>query len=270
MAKRFIDTGIFDDEWFMEVGSDVKILWIYFITKCDHAGILKINKTLCQVQTGIKDLDKIIKQLGNRIVTVSDRIYFIPKFIEFQYPDFPKSNVKQQASAIEILRKYNLIDNEGFIKNEFNSYVSVKQELSNSYGNGNGNDNDNGTDIKKESLKDQKLHLLEQRKSVFSIRVSEFRDHYPAEMLIKFFDYWSEMNKSSTQMRWEMERTWELSKRLATWASREKNFVKLTEFVTHKELVRRFNEGESDIWDKYEKVAVEGKTIPMWKLKQKI
>ena len=43
-------------------------------------------------------------------------------------------------------------------------------------------------------------------------------------MLRKFFDYWSEMNKSGTKMRFELERTWEVSKRLATWASRDNNF----------------------------------------------
>ena len=43
-------------------------------------------------------------------------------------------------------------------------------------------------------------------------------------MLRKFFDYWSEMNKSRTKMRYEGEKTWETSKRLATWASRDKDF----------------------------------------------
>ena len=41
-------------------------------------------------------------------------------------------------------------------------------------------------------------------------------------MIRAFFDYWSELNKSETKMRYELEKTWELSKRLATWASREK------------------------------------------------
>ena len=72
MAKRFIDTGLFDDDWFMELTKDAKILWLFLLTKCDHAGILKLNPKLCQLQTGIKDLDEILKQLGNRIVTVSE------------------------------------------------------------------------------------------------------------------------------------------------------------------------------------------------------
>lgn len=130
MAKRFIDTGLFDDDWFMVLSSEAKLLWIYFITKCDHAGIIKINEKLCRVQTDINDLDTIIKELGNRLVTVSEHLYFIPKFIEFQYPGFPKSKVRQQASVLVILEKYNLLDK---LK------LTVNKDLPKTYGNGNGN-----------------------------------------------------------------------------------------------------------------------------------
>jgi hypothetical protein len=134
MAKRFIDTGIFDDAWYMDLSKDGKILWLYFITKCDHAGMLNLNIKLCKVQTGINDIPTVIKELGNRLVTVSQLLYFIPKFIEFQYPNFPNSNVKQQASAIEILSKYQLFNKET---------LTVTQQLPNCYDNDNDNDNVN-------------------------------------------------------------------------------------------------------------------------------
>jgi hypothetical protein len=110
MAKRFIDTGIFDDDWFMELSKDAKLMWLYFITKCDHAGMIKVNERLCKLQTDIKDLDFVIKQLGNRLVTVSQHLYFIPKFIEFQYPGFPNSKVRQQASAVDILIRNGILN----------------------------------------------------------------------------------------------------------------------------------------------------------------
>jgi hypothetical protein len=132
MAKRFIDTGLFDDDWFMELAKDAKILWIYFLTKCDHAGMLKLNARLCEVQTGIKDLNGTIKLLGNRIITVTERLYFIPKFLQYQYPGFPNSKAKAQLSAIEILTKHGL-----FIDGK----LTVSELLTNSYSNGNGNGN---------------------------------------------------------------------------------------------------------------------------------
>jgi len=127
---------------------------------------------------------------------------------------------------------------------------------------------ENGNDIPvKESLHDQKIRLLNQRKQVFEIRVLEFRGEYPDTMLRNFFDYWTERNKSGSQMRWEMERTWELKRRLATWASREKSFPVKADLISYKELVRRYNDGETDMWERYEQVTP-GDKRSMWRAKK--
>lgn len=60
------------------------------------------------------------------------------------------------------------------------------------------------------------------RKEVFYQSLIPFVGKYPKEMIRAFFDYWSELNKSGTKMRYELEKTWELPKRLATWANRER------------------------------------------------
>lgn len=127
MAKRFIDTNLFSDEWFQDLSKDGKLFFIYFITNCDHAGIVKINKKLIEFQTGIKDIERVIKELGNCLVTVKENVFFMPKFIKFQYPNFPQSNVKQQLGAINILKLNNLWNEES------NSYLTLSKELNNSY-----------------------------------------------------------------------------------------------------------------------------------------
>ena len=60
------------------------------------------------------------------------------------------------------------------------------------------------------------------RKKDFYNSLVPFVETYGREMIRAFFDYWSEMNKSQTKMRFEQQPTWEVSKRLATWAKREK------------------------------------------------
>ncbi len=60
------------------------------------------------------------------------------------------------------------------------------------------------------------------RKDSFYQLLVPYVGQYPKEMIRAFFDYWSELNKSGTRMRYELEKTWELPRRLATWASREK------------------------------------------------
>jgi hypothetical protein len=153
MSKRFIDTETFDDSWFMELSKDGKLFWLYCITKCDHAGIIKINQKLCKFQTGIVNIQTVIEELGNRLVTLNEDLYFIPNFIKYQYPNFPQSNVRQQSSAISILCKYGLFDTETnslltLNKEYTNSSLTLNKELANSYD----NDNDNviDTDIRSE------------------------------------------------------------------------------------------------------------------------
>lgn len=141
MAKRFISTDIFSDEFFSELSTQGKLFFIYYITNCDHAGIFKLNKKLCEFQTGINSIATVIKELSKCIVMVrGDNIFFMPKFIKFQYPNFPKSSVKQQDSALKILLSYD-IDLE-----KLNSYLTVNQELTNPYGNVNVIDSDNVID----------------------------------------------------------------------------------------------------------------------------
>jgi len=140
MAKRFIDTGLFDDEWFAELNPECKMFWIYYLTKCDHAGLLKYNKKLIEFQTGIKSLDTVIEQLGNRLVRVNEQLFFCPKFIMYQYPGFPNCKFKAALSAINLLINNGLFDSETRLFKELpNSYLTVSKELPNSYCISNGN-----------------------------------------------------------------------------------------------------------------------------------
>ncbi len=60
------------------------------------------------------------------------------------------------------------------------------------------------------------------RKGEFYNTLIPYVERYGKEMVRSFFDYWSEMNKSQTKMRYEKQETWEVGLRLATWAKREK------------------------------------------------
>lgn len=88
------------------------------------------------------------------------------------------------------------------------------------------------------------------RKDAFYQSLVPYVGRYPKEMIRAFFDYWSEQNKSGTRMRYELEKTWELPKRLATWASRERmpskieNGMILTDNSTEK-----YNTPEERKWE---------------------
>lgn len=63
---------------------------------------------------------------------------------------------------------------------------------------------------------------IDKRKTDFYNSLVPYVEKYGKDMIREFFDYWSEMNRSQTKMRFEQQPTWEIGKRLATWASREK------------------------------------------------
>ena len=65
---------------------------------------------------------------------------------------------------------------------------------------------------------------LNERKEDFYNTLIPFVAKYGKEMVRAFFDYWSEPNKSNSKMRYELERTWDLARRLGTWASRDNQF----------------------------------------------
>ena len=63
---------------------------------------------------------------------------------------------------------------------------------------------------------------LKEREHEFGESLIPYVEKYSKETIRAFFNYWSEKSKIGAYMRFELEKTWETSKRLQTWASREK------------------------------------------------
>lgn len=100
--------------------------------------------------------------------------------------------------------------------------------------NGTDNVNVNVNDIKEEPPKGGKKKgtlsssspkvLMQERKVKFIESLDTYTDAYGKEMIEAFISYWTEPNKSLTKMRYELERTWDTERRLATWAKNEAQF----------------------------------------------
>lgn len=81
------------------------------------------------------------------------------------------------------------------------------------------NNNDNNVN------NENKYSLLVARKQKFALTLEPFSNKYPREMLVDFYNYWTEPNKSQTKFRQELEITWDVARRLDTWARRERSKV---------------------------------------------
>lgn len=80
-----------------------------------------------------------------------------------------------------------------------------------------GNVNDN-------VIKKEVKSSLETRTHTFKNSLIPFKQSYSIEMLKSFFDYWTEPNHSKTKMRFELEKTFDVERRLTTWKKRDNNF----------------------------------------------
>ena len=70
-------------------------------------------------------------------------------------------------------------------------------------------------------LNKTKLNKIKERNILFKKQVFEFTNQFDESLLNDFFDYWSEPNKSNTKMRYEQEKTWDISRRIKRWANND-------------------------------------------------
>ena len=145
MAKRFIDTGFLDQRWIRKLPPEQKAFIIYLMLKCNNGGVIDLDMEDAEFWIGKKigDPQKFLP-MGFLIPVIDDK-YFIPKFLKWQYPNFPHSKVHQQKQAITILTELQIFDTEtnGLSK----TYLNLTHTLPNSQVivnvNDNGSDNVN-------------------------------------------------------------------------------------------------------------------------------
>jgi len=77
-----------------------------------------------------------------------------------------------------------------------------------------------------ETILNESKEDLDSRKLKFASTLQPFFKTYGKDLLNDFYAYWTEPNKSKTKFKQELEKTWDLERRLNTWAKNDKNFQK--------------------------------------------
>ena len=130
MSKRFTDTEKWKDDWFISLSNDYRIVWQWLLDNCNHAGIckrsIKLLNFMCN--TNITE-EELIAEMEGRLI-IKNNIWFIPKFLKFQYPSL-KSKKPVIVSVIKELKTNDLLN---LIPESFgNDYVIVTELLDNDY-----------------------------------------------------------------------------------------------------------------------------------------
>ena len=112
MSRRFTDTDKWKKPFIRNLKAPYKLLWFYLVDDCDTAGIWEVDFDVAEIKIGEKiDSKTALSQLGKNIIEIDNgRKWFIPSFIEFQYPSGLSQINKAHSGAIKNLIKFGLID----------------------------------------------------------------------------------------------------------------------------------------------------------------
>lgn len=122
MAKRFTDTEKWKKPFIRSLKGPYKLLWLYICDDCDHSGIWQVDIEVAEIRIGEKlDCNKAINFFGDKIIPLDNGSkWFIPSFIEFQYPSGLNENNKAHTGIIKNLEKY---------KEEIDNYKPLNSPL---------------------------------------------------------------------------------------------------------------------------------------------
>lgn len=113
MAKRFHDTEIWSQDWFLEMPFEYQFFWFYVKDTCDHAGIWKPHKKVFEQNVGKTiSYSKAIELFNSdkeRVRVLKNGRWFLPDFFVFQYG--PTFNIDSRVhSSIKTLLTLNCLD----------------------------------------------------------------------------------------------------------------------------------------------------------------
>ncbi len=109
--KRFVDTEIFEKEWFMDLEPRLKVLTQLIFLKCDAVGVWDPNWKLASFYVGEKVTAQDLEQIdqGRQFEVLPDGKVFIPDFCKFQYGELRDTN-KPHLKYISMLKEHGLLD----------------------------------------------------------------------------------------------------------------------------------------------------------------
>lgn len=111
MAKRFYDTGLVEQEWYMNLSPKHKALYLHLLCKCDIAGVFEVNYRMMSVYVNdtITEED-VFGSFGNRIIPLANSSSkgIIVDFIGFQCGGCLNQKVKAHQSIMKRLSELGL------------------------------------------------------------------------------------------------------------------------------------------------------------------
>lgn len=112
MAKRFTDTEIWGEDWFLDMPNEYKLFWYYMLSNCDHSGVYKVNlRSFCSLNEVKLTSNKVLEYFNagkQRIRVLQDNVWLIEDFFVYQYGETFNTNNRVHESIKKVYEKYNI------------------------------------------------------------------------------------------------------------------------------------------------------------------
>lgn len=141
--------------------------------------------------------------------------------------------LRSESGQLGNLKRWNIDLYNKVVKGELTINQAIKESINRKSSHGDKGHRKASQDVANIAVNDNvtvnvtvKENNIEERKLKFASTLEPFLPLYGRELLNEFFKYWTEPNKSNTKFRAELQKTWDVARRLETWARNEKNFNK--------------------------------------------
>jgi DNA-binding transcriptional regulator YhcF (GntR family) len=194
-------------EWQWYTDPNVTRLYIHILLKVNFK---QKNWKGIDIKIGefITSVDKLHIELNLSVQTIRTALKKLEKseYIEVR-PTSQYSLIKLRDSDVFILE-------DNYSNKQNNKQKTNEQQISN-----------NQTTT---TNKEKKEKNIKDKKEVFQAELDKHKNDFSSEVLISFFNYWTEETKNNGRLRFEDQKFWNLSTRLSSWTNFKKTENKKT------------------------------------------
>lgn len=229
--RRMISLQIVDTDAFLEMPLSTQALYFHLVMRADDEGF-------------VGNPNKIARAIGSNPDEL--KVLNAKRFIL----SFESGIVVIKHWLIHNTIRMDRFHTSTYIKEKASLILTENQAYSESEDPWQPNGNQMATEVKLSKVKLSEVKLIE-RDEISAIAspskianefftnidnqekaLNYFKDKGVEENIVrveiaKFISYWTELNKSGTRKRWEMEKTFEVERRLKTWFNNTNNYNKI-------------------------------------------
>lgn len=200
--------------------NDLSVM-LYFLTHASNDGVCEVSYSILseELELSVQNCRTAIRHLKATGKVTSNPTSKITYITICGYERYKASEQSEQQTIQQAIQQAKIDELQAKIE-EQQSKISELEEA-----------------LRKKKTKSHEVSpkSLEEKKAEMKIRAQAFYDTlipfvqsrggaYPKEMIRAFYNYWTEPNRTFTKMRFEKEDTWEIGRRLSTWANRNNDF----------------------------------------------